>query len=62
MIGVKLQPARVPHRLVVTLPHEPASRRGQVWCQKRLRVSREVSGIPCVRRVEIQIPMLNRSG
>ena len=22
----------------------------------------EVSGIPCVRRVEIQIPMLNRSG
>jgi hypothetical protein len=23
---------------------------------------REVSGIPCVRRVEIQIPMLNRSG
>ncbi|PRH30738.1 hypothetical protein C6T53_06080 [Burkholderia multivorans] len=24
--------------------------------------SAEVSGIPCVRRVEIQIPMLNRSG
>ncbi|PRH23747.1 hypothetical protein C6T53_18225 [Burkholderia multivorans] len=27
-----------------------------------VRGNTEVSGIPCVRRVEIQIPMLNRSG
>ncbi|AYZ98403.1 hypothetical protein EGY28_26285 [Burkholderia dolosa] len=30
--------------------------------QDHSRRCREVSGIPCVRRVEIQTPMLNRSG
>ncbi|AWU98428.1 hypothetical protein DM992_01760 [Burkholderia sp. JP2-270] len=35
------------------------------WCwpaRSDTAIAWEVSGIPCVRRVEIQTPMLNRSG
>ncbi|RQY38590.1 hypothetical protein DF112_36010 [Burkholderia stagnalis] len=58
MVVVKLW-ARTGVEVVAWLAIEPTARCSSALSPAR---PREVSGIPCVRRVEIQTPMLNRSG